>query len=178
MKITSGKLQVLKCLVLGLLGLGMVLGGEVCQAYFNGALAYNVDYRPINARQGCETYVDVSSMHTVFENKTWLKFSVGILTAKEDDNVARKIQEFNLVKINKIAREAWVSSTVDGDDVLAVAVLNDRINWRYLDLNKQPAGYELRSFNMVNICYKYKFGEFLNDASGTAAQAEEWYKGE
>ena len=46
---------------------------------------------------------------------------------------------YRLVKINKQTREAWVSSTVDAEGVLAMAVLNDKINWRYLDLNKQPA---------------------------------------
>ena len=178
MKKTSGRLQIRKYLIMGLLGLGVVFSGGECQAYFNGAPAYNANYRPINARQGVETYVDVSTMHTVFENNTWLKFSVVTVIAKEDTDVTTIVQDFKLIKINKQTREAWVSSTVDAEGVLGMAVLNDKINWRYLELNKQPAGYELSSFTMVNVCYNYKYGEFLNDTSGTAASAAKWYKGE
>jgi hypothetical protein len=182
MKKISGRLQILKFLLIGLLGLGIVVSGGECQAYFNGAPAYDANYRPIEARMGIERYVDLSTMDIFRENDTWLKFTVKTVSAKEDaGTVYRDVnsdQRFLLFKVNKQTREAWVASAIDAEVLMAMAAVNDNIQWKYLNLNKAPAGYEMSSYNIVNICYKHKYGEYLNDSSGTAALCSEWYKGE
>ena len=172
---TSAKKQLVKFLIVGFWGLSVVLGAGDCQAYYNGAPAYNANYRPIQAHMGIEGYVDLSTMDIFRENDTWLKFTVQTVSAKEDADEVRKDQRFIMFKVNKKTREAWVASTVDTE--MAMAALNGNIKWKYLDLNKAPAGNEMSSFNMVNIYYKHKYGEFLNDSSGTAASIGSKYKG-
>lgn len=174
---TSANKQLAKFLIVGFWGLSVVLGAGECQAYYNGAPAYNENYRPIQAHMGSEGYVDLSTIDIFRENDTWLKFTVQTVSAKEDADEVRKNQSFIMFKVNKKTREAWVASTVDAEVLMAMASLNDNIKWKCLDLNRAPAGYEMSSFNMVNICYKHKYGEFLNDSSGTAASIGSKYKG-
>lgn len=152
-----------RLLAAGFLGVSLLWGGSNCQAYFNGALAYNENYRSVDAKMRVEKYIDLSSINKSVDNAQWLIFSVQLLAADEDADVVRVSSTPARFKINKESREAWVEANN---------------GWRYLDLNKSPFGYEISSFNMVNLCYQHLFADFLNDSTGTTAEILKSYKGE
>ena len=163
MKRLGARLRFSKCLAVGVLGIGIMLSSSMCQAYFNGAPAYNSNYRPINAHMGVEAYVDLSSTHIVTDNERWLVFNVLTVSADEDSDEVRANNTPIKFKVNKQTREAWIFSKQE---------------WNYLELNRSPFGYETSSFTTVNMVYRDLYGEFLNDSSGTAAAYDKYYKGE
>lgn len=154
----------IKILVVGFLGLSISLGFSECQAYFKGAPAYNSNYRPIKAHQGVEQYVDLSSIYVIKDKESALEFNVLTVHCKEDAETVSENSTPLKFRINKATREAWVWGARDQ-------------KWVYLNLNRTPYGYEEGSFNAVNMCYAYMYGEFLNDSSGDAAAYGGYYKG-
>lgn len=163
MQSIGGKKQWVKSLITLVLGLSVVFGAGEGQAYFNGAPAYNPNYRPINGHMGYETYVDLSSINIMQNDNTWLVFNVLTATAKEDSDELRENNTALKYKVNKHTGEAWIAN---------------ESGWKYLALNREPFGYETSSFNAVNMCYAHLYGEYLNDASGSAADMAAYYKGE
>lgn len=133
-----------------------------CQAYFQGAPAYNSNYRPVYAHMGVESYVDLSTIKVTQDTDTWLVFNVLTVTATEDSDSTKTGKEPSRFGINKKTREAWM--VVDS-------------KWKRLELNRVPFGYEVSSFNTVNMCYLHLYGEFLNDSSGGAEASGSNYKG-
>ena len=153
-----------KMVVIGTLGLSMVVLSGVSQAYYNGAPAYNSNYRPVYAHMGVEKYVDLTSIHVLREDDAWLEFNVLIRSAKEDADALEAGSTTIGFRVNKRSREAW---------------LKQDAGWKYMNLNTtSPRGYEISSISAVNLCYEYLHGEFLNDTSGMAAAAGKNYKGQ
>jgi hypothetical protein len=163
MKTTNYK-RFLRFLAVGCLGLSISLGASVCQAYFKGAPAYNANYRPIKAHMGVEVYVDLSSMYIVKDKGNLLRFNVLTAYCDEDADAVTMSSTPLRFLVNKSTREAWIWADRDK-------------KWSYLNLNRVPYGYEESSFNAVNMCYAYLYGEFLNDSSGEAAEYGAYYKG-
>jgi len=157
--------QLVRFLLTTFIGLSISLSVNPCQAYFEGAPAYNAKYRPIYAHQGIEVYVDLSSIYIVQEDTTTLRFNVLTASCQEDtDTVSESSKPMHFL-VNKSTREAWIWTT-------------NNPKWTYLDLNRAPYGYEVSSFVAVNLCYAYLYGGFLNDAYGDAAASAGFYKGE
>ena len=154
--------QLAKFFAVGLLSLSLSLVAGTCQAYFKGAPAYNANYRPIYAHMGFETYVELSSLNIVENNNTWLVFNVLTASTPEDGDELRTSNTAMSFKINKQTKEAWLGSNSE---------------WKYLELNRSPFGFEASSFIAVNICYRYMYGNFLNDSSGIAGRYLAYYKG-
>lgn len=146
------------------LGAAVALGGFGSgQAFFNSPLAANSHYRPINFGMGYEMYVDLSSLETVKDDGQGWIFKVNLFRSPEDSGNI----EGTYTLTYKVAHgQAWL--------------YNDSTHsWQEIPMRKKEIKHnQIADFVAVNLCYKQKTGQYLNDDYGYAKGMEHYYKGE
>ncbi|MBM6702340.1 hypothetical protein H6A05_08530 [Megasphaera elsdenii] len=133
------------------------------QAFFNSPLAVNSHYRPINFGMGYEMYVDLSSLETVKDDGQGWIFKVNLFRSPENSGNI----EGTYTLTYKVAHgQAWL--------------YNDSTHsWQEIPMRKKEIKHnQIADFVAVNLCYKQKTGQYLNDDYGYAKGMERYYKGE
>ena len=131
--------------------------------FFNSPLAANSHYRPVNFGMGYEMYVDLSSVETVKDDGQGWIFKVNMLRSPEDSGTIEGAYPLTY----KIAHgQAWL--------------YNDSTHsWQEIPMRKKELKHnQIADFVAVNLCYKQKTGQYLNDDYGYAKGMERYYKGE
>lgn len=130
--------------------------------FFNSPLAANSHYRPINFGMGYEMYVDLSSLETVKDDGQGWIFKVNLFRSPEDSGNI----EGTYTLTYKVAHgQAWL--------------YNDSTHsWQEIPMRKKEIKHnQIADFVAVNLCYKQKTGQYLNDDYGYAKGMERYYKG-
>ena len=126
------------------------------QAFFNSPLAANSNYRPINFGMGYEMYVDLSSLETIKDNGQGWIFKVNLFRSPEDSG---RIEGTYPLTYKIFRGQAWI--------------YNDSTNtWLEIPMRKKQLKHkDIADFVTVNLCYRQKTGQYLNDDYG---YAREW----
>lgn len=151
-------------LVILSLGAAVALGGFGSgQAFFNSPLAANSHYRSINFGMGYEMYVDLSSLETVKDDGQGWIFKVNLFRSPEDSG---NIEGTYTLTYKVSHGQAWL--------------YNDSTHsWQEIPMRKKEIKHnQIADFVAVNLCYKQKTGQYLNDDYGYAKGMERYYKGE
>lgn len=131
--------------------------------FFHSPLDANSHYRPINFGMGYEMYVDLSSLETVKDDGQGWIFKVNLFRSPEDSGNI----EGTYTLTYKVAHgQAWL--------------YNDSTHsWQEIPMRKKEIKHnQIADFVAVNLCYKQKTGQYLNDDYGYAKGMERYYKGE
>ena len=131
--------------------------------FFNSPLAANSNYRPINFGMGYEMYVDLSSLETIKDNGQGWIFKVNLFRSPEDSG---RIEGTYPLTYKIFRGQAWI--------------YNDSTNtWLEIPMRKKQLKHkDIADFVTVNLCYRQKTGQYLNDDYGYAQGMERYYKGE
>lgn len=160
MMIMNVKHSLLTAAVGAALTFGSVFGA---QAFFNSPLAANSNYRPINFGMGYEMYVDLSSLETIKDNGQGWIFKVNLFRSPEDSG---RIEGTYPLTYKIFRGQAWI--------------YNDSTHtWLEIPMRKKQLKHkDIADFVTVNLCYRQKTGQYLNDDYGYAQGMERYYKGE
>ena len=133
------------------------------QAFFNSPLAANSNYRPINFGMGYEMYVDLSSLETIKDNGQGWIFKVNVFRSPEDSG---RIEGTYTLTYKIFRGQAWI--------------YNDSTNtWLEIPMRKKELKHkDIADFVTVNLRYRQKTGQYLNDDYGYVQGMERYYKGE
>jgi len=112
---------------------------------------------------GYEMYVDLSSLETIKDNGQGWIFKVNVFRSPEDSG---RIEGTYTLTYKIFRGQAWI--------------YNDSTNtWLEIPMRKKELKHkDIADFVTVNLCYRQKTGQYLNDDYGYVQGMERYYKGE
>lgn len=133
--------------------------------YFNSALVYNPQYRPVYANADYETYLDMDSFDTDKD-----KDGVWTFTAKKYET----IMESDILT----GEGQKVKYRIDTNTGRAYIYNKQTRQWDELPIHSTPSSAEMADSVAVNWACKHHFGFFLGDLGGAMGRYIADYKGD
>lgn len=131
-------------------------------SYFNSALAYNHQYRPVYAHMDSETYLDVNSINTTEDTDLLWVFTAKLCYTIRNSDVLSDAGTITAM-INKKSRRAWIWNGQ---------------HWIEIPMHTSPpSAIYIASSVAINWAYQYRYGQFLGTLGGSMPAIAKDYKG-
>lgn len=138
--------------------------GVVDNSYFNSALVYNRQYRPVYAHMDSEIYLDINSINTLEDTDSrWIFTATSYSTIRNSDVLPRDGHSIKAM-VDKVNHRAWSWN-------------EEKQQWVELPMHSVPYGYQMPSCIAINWAYQHRYGTFLGNLGGVMTSMAQNYKG-